>query len=170
MSALYLIPNGPRPTTAKQVAVATGTNIKTMLQVKAGTTKPLIIVAWGVSFDGSAAATPPSVEFIETDVAATVTAHVTSGIIKYNAEALIGGDPVTNLILVGTAATGFTATVEGTIADSRPLDPELIAPTNQYIHRFPLGQEPIIQISKFARIRVHAGATVNCLCWMLVGT
>ena len=54
--ALYLIANGPMPTTAAQAVVTTGTAIKTMLQLKPFNTCK--IIEWGVSFDGSAAATP----------------------------------------------------------------------------------------------------------------
>lgn len=166
--ALYLIANGPAPTTAAQAVVTTGTAIKTLLQLSSSATKPLKIVEWGISFDGSAAATPIKCELVETDVAATVTAHVTGGIIKLDGEALAGGDPVTNLLPVGTAATGYTATAEGTITATRMLDVQLVAPTNQYIKQFPLGREPIVQISKFARVRVTAGAAVNAYCYMIV--
>jgi hypothetical protein len=41
-------------------------------------------VAWGIDFDGTAAAAPIKVELIDTDVAATVTAHVASGLVKLN--------------------------------------------------------------------------------------
>lgn len=166
--ARYLIANGPSPTTAAQVAVTTGTAIKTLLQIKAGAEAVLKIKEWGISFDGSAAATPIKVELLETDVAATVTAHVTAGLVKQDAAALTGGDPVTNLIPVGTASTGYTASAEGTITAARMFDPQLVAPTNQYVKQFPLGEEPIIDISKFARIRVTAGAAVNAYCYMIV--
>lgn len=166
--ALYLIANGPAPTTAAQVFVTTGTVIKTMLQLASSATKPFKIVEWGISFDGFAAAAPIRCELVETDVASTVTAHVTAGIIRLDGEALAGGDPVTNLLPVGTALTGYTATAEGTIAATRMLDVQLIAPTNQYVKQFPLGREPIVQISKFARIRVTAAAAVNAYCYMIV--
>ncbi len=166
--ALYLIANGVMPTTASQVAVATGTAIKTLLQVKAGTTKPLQIVEWGISFDGSAAATPGIVELCETDVAATVTTLAAADIHKLDAEALAGGDPTTNLIPVGTTSTGFTSSGEGTITAIRQFDVQHIAPTNQYVKQFPLGLEPVIQVSKFGRIRVKFGATVNAICYMIV--
>jgi hypothetical protein len=166
--ALYQIFNGPSPTTAAQVAVTTGTAIKTMLQVQPSATKPLQVVEWGISFDGSAAATPIKVELLETDVAATVTAHVTAGIVKLDGEALSGGDPVTNLIQVGTANTGYTGTAEGTITATRVFDTQFIAPTNQYVKQFPLGLEPVVQISKFLRVRVTAGAAVNAYCYVTV--
>jgi len=164
---LYLIPNGPSPTTAAQVVVTTGTAIKTMLQIKAGATSVLKIVEWGISFDGFAAAAPIRVELLETDVAATVTAHVAAGVVKYDAGALMAGNPTTDHFDIGTTATGYTATAEGTITTSRMFDPQLIAPTNQYVKQFPLGREPIIQAGLFARIRVTAAVAVNAYAYII---
>src|SRR6266403_1779929 len=153
--ALYLIQNGPMQTIAAPAPVTTGTAIKTLLQFKASATIQAKIVEWGISFDGSAAATPGKVELIETDVAATVTAFVAADITKYDSDALMGGDPTTNLIQVGTTSSGYTATSEGSTTASRNLDaPQLIAPSNQFVKQFPQGREPVIQIAKFARIRV----------------
>jgi len=166
--ALYLIANGPMQTTAAFAPVATGTAIKTLLQVQPSATNVMKIKEWGISFDGSAAATPIKVELIETDVAATVTASAQADIFKFDAGALSNGNQTTNLIQIGTAATGYTASAEGSITTVRSFDLQLIAPTNQYVKQFPLGLEPIIQVSKYARIRVTAGATVNAYCYMIV--
>ncbi|HKQ06124.1 MAG TPA: hypothetical protein VJ464_13395 [Blastocatellia bacterium] len=166
--ALYLIANGASPTTAAQVAVTTGTSIKTLLQVKASATVVAKIKEWGISFDGSAAATPIKCELLETDVAATVTAAAAADINKLDGPALAGGDPTTNLIPVGTTSTGYTSTSEGSIASVRMFDVQFIAPTNQYVKQFPLGLEPVIQVSKFGRIRVTAGAAVNAYCYMVI--
>lgn len=166
--ALYLIANGASPTTAAQVPVTTGTSIKTLLQVKASATTTFKIKEWGISFDGSAAATPIKCELLETDVAATVTAAAAADINKLDAAALSGGDPTTNLLPVGTTSTGYTSTGEGSITAVREFDVQLIAPTNQYVKQFPLGLEPVVQISKFARVRVTAGAAVNAYCYMIV--
>lgn len=165
---LFLIANGASPTTAAQVAVTTGTSIKTLLQVKPGSTIVGKIVEWGISFDGSAAATPIKVELLETDVAATVTAAAAADINKLDAAALSGGDPTTHAFAVGTTSTGYTSTGEGSIGAVRMFDVQFIAPTNQYVKQFPLGREPVIQVSKFARIRVTAGAAVNAYCYMIV--
>lgn len=167
-NAIFQIFNGASPTTAAQVVVTTGTSIKTLLQVKASATKPFKIIEWGISFDGSAAATPIKCELLETDVAATVTAAVAADIVKLDAEAIAAGDPTTNLFPVGTTSTGYTASGEGTITATRVFDAQLIAPTNQYVKQFPLGREPVVQVSKFARIRVTAGAAVNAYCYMTV--
>lgn len=166
---LFLIANGPMQTTAAFAAVTTGTAIKTLLQVKAGTTRALKIKEWGVVFDGFAAAAPGKIELIETDVAATVTASATADITKLDGAALAGGDPVTNLIPVGTTSTGYTSTGEGSITAIRNLDsPLFIPPSGLYVKQFPLGDEPVIQISKFARIRVTFAAAVNAYCYMKV--
>lgn len=154
-------------TTAEFTKVATGTALKTMLQIKASATKVLKVKEWGISFDGFAAALPGSVELIETDVAATVTAAVAADITKLDGDALMGGDPTTNLVPVGTTSTGYTASSEGTTTASRNLDsPLLVPPTGIFVKQFPLGQEPIVQISKFLRIRVKFGTTVNCVCYV----
>lgn len=168
MAQLYLIGSGPMPTTASFATLSTTTSILTLLQVKASATATFKIVEWGISFDGSAAATPLKVELIETDVAATVTASAAADLMKLNAEALQGGDPTTNLFPVGTTSTGYNASGEGSITAIRAFDIQLIAPTNQYVKQFPLGREPVVQISKFARIRVKAGTAVNTYCYMIV--
>ncbi len=148
-------------TTAAFAKVTTGTAIKTMLQVK--TIVPAKIIEWGVSFDGSTAATPGQIELIETGtVFGTVTASVNADITELDGEALLFGDPTTALISVGTAATGYTATVEGSITAVRNLaGPQLVAGTNQFIEQFPLGREPLIQAAKAMRIRVTFGTAVS---------
>lgn len=170
--ALYKIYNFAMPTTAAPSPVGTTTAIKTMLQVKPSATIAARVVEWGYWLDSSAAATSAKIELIEVDVAATVTAHVASGIVKYDAAALIGGDPTTNLIQVGIAATGYTATAEGTITDSRLLDIALATTGTNFIVgqwvQLPLGREAVLQKDKFARIRVTFGTAVNMACYMLL--
>lgn len=156
------------PTVAAQAVVSTGVTILTLLQVKASATVVAKIVEWGISFDGAVSAAGIKCELLETDVAATVTPSAAVDIAKLDAEALAGGDPTTNLIQVGASATGYTASAEGTITAVRMFDPQLVQPTAQYIKQFPLGREPIIQIAKFARIRVTAGTAVNAYCYMTI--
>ena len=164
--AIYLFQNGAMPTTAAPVKVTTGTTIKTMLQVLLKSGVYGRIVEWGVSFDGSAAATPIECELVETGtVAATVTASVAADIVHYDPNS---PDPTTALVTVGTAATGYTASAEGTITTSRELDFQLIAPSNQFIKQFPLGREPIVGNGNVLRIRVTAGTAVNAYCYVVV--
>src|SRR3989304_10598069 len=83
MAQLYVVYNGPSPTVAAQVPVTTGTAIKTLLQVKLGTQNFGEIVEWGISFDGSAAATPIKCEVLDTGtVFGTVTASADADVYK----------------------------------------------------------------------------------------
>lgn len=154
----YMQANGVNPTTAAMATVTTGTVIKTLLQVATPSTTGLTIVAWGISFDGTAAATPIKCELIQTDVAATVTTATPT--------LWSGPNDAASLCVGGTALTGFTASAEGTITATRVFDLQQIAPTNQYVYEFSLGREPKVPVSKFLRIRVTAGAAVNAYCWI----
>lgn len=164
--ALYRIYNGPAPTTASQVAVTTGTAIKTMLQVKMGATTHGRVTEYGISFDGSAAAQPGIIELCETDVAATVTAHVAAGIHKIDALAIAAGNPTTDFFEVGTSATGYTASGEGSITAVRQMDAQHIAPTNQFVVQRPLGREWILPPASFTRIRVKFAAAILAICYV----
>ncbi|MEU8151794.1 hypothetical protein [Nonomuraea sp. NPDC048901] len=153
--ALYWAANGAMPTTAALTPVTTGTAVKTLLQIATPSTKAIKVVEWGISFDGSAAATPIRCELVQTDVAATVTAHVSAGVQPYS-------DPnaPASLMTLGTSATGYTATAEGSITATRTGDLQLIAPTTSYVKMWPLGREFAVPVSKFLRVRVTAAAAV----------
>lgn len=167
---LYKVFNGPNPTTAVIAPVTTGTSIKTMLQIKLGgsTNQVAKIVAWGCSFDGSAAATPGKVELLATGtVKATITEFVAADIINLSDA---NGPAVTDdFPLAFTAAgdeSGYTASAEGTITATRPFDAQLVAPTNQYAYQWALGREPEFKNDEYVRIRAHFGTAVNMLCWI----
>lgn len=163
---LYYFANGPMPTTAAQAVVTTGTTIKTLLQVKGVTGVQFRIVEWGLSFDGSAAATPIKCELLETGtVFATVTAAVAADITKFDNP---NNPTSTTYFSVGTAATGYTSTAEGTITAVRMFDAQLIAPTNQYVKQFPLGREPMVNADSSLRVRVTAGAAVNAYAYCIL--
>ena len=170
MSQLYFIANGPSPTTAAQAVVDTGTAIQTMLQVKVGATTITVrpkIVEWGISFDGSAAATPIKCELLTTGtVAATVTQHAAAGIQNLDP---LATTPTTGFpFTFTTITTGYTASAEGSITATRMFDAQLIAPTNQYVKQWPLGREPMFAQTDYLRIRVTAGAAVNAYCYVVI--
>lgn len=163
--SLYLIANGPMPTTAAQAPVTTGTAIKTLLQLKPFNT--LKIVEWGISFDGFAAAQPIKCELLDSGtVFGTVTASADADITKLgsveDAVASIAG------LTLGTSATGYTCTSEGSITAVRMFDVQLVAPTGQYVKQFPLGREPKGIIGNAIRIRVTAPAAVNAYAYMVI--
>lgn len=163
--ARYKIFNAPMPTTASiaGLGVTTGTAIKTMLQLKPFNKGK--IVAWGISFDGFAASLPVMAELLETGtIFATVTASADADCFKVegsdNANASVSG------LTLGTSATGYTSSAEGSIVATKVFDAQLLPPTAPYVYQFPLGQEPILVIGNAYRIRVKAGTAVNCLCWI----
>lgn len=164
--AVYTIINGPMPTTAAPSSVTTGTAIKTMLQVLP--VLPASILAWGISFDGSAAATPGKVELLTTGtVAGTVTASANADIMPFddpNAPANASNSPFS----LSTTATGYTCTSEGSITTVSMKDLQLIAPTGEYVYEFSEGKRPGVKANDVLRIRVTFGAAVNAYCWVRI--
>lgn len=160
---LYQMGNWGMVTTAPPSKIATGTSTITLLQIKTGTTTPIRIKEWGISFDGFAAASPGICELLTTGtVAATVTAATSTGIVALN-------DPnaPASTVALSTTGTGYTATSEGSITTTRSLDTQLIAPSGQYIKQWPLGDEPEIAYNgQILRVRVTTPATVNALCYV----
>jgi hypothetical protein len=124
----------------------------------------LIVVEWGISYAGSAAATPIQSELIHTTtVAATVTAFVANDITLFS-------DPLANTpgLTLSTTGSGYTATAEGTaVAPVRVGDYQEVAPTNQYVKQFPLDQEFVVPAAGVLRIRVTAGTAVGCTCYIV---
>lgn len=161
MANLFQAFNGASPTSAALAPITTGTAIKTLQQIATPSTKSITIVEWGISFDGSAAATPIKVELIDVNVAATVTAYTTGGIIALGRPSDEG-----SAMTLSTTGSGFTSSGEGTVTGGRLLDYQLVAPTNQYIKQWPLGREPVVTVSRFLRIRVTAAAAVNAVCYV----
>lgn len=163
MPNTFIAYNGAPPTTAALTPVTTGTAIKTLLQIATPSTCELRISEWGISFDGFAAAAPIKVELIDTGaVAATVTGHTTSTV-----KVLNDTGTVLSKMTMGTAATGYTASAEGTITATRILDYQQIPPTGMFVKQWPLGLEPEVAVSSFLRIRVTAAAAVNAVCYIV---
>lgn len=152
-------------TTAAVAKVTTGTAIKTMLQISTPSTRQCQLIAWGYDLDAVPGSTGGIIELIQTDVAATVTAHVASGVqpLDPNAPA--------SLMTLGVANTGYTATVEGTTAAARTFDTNFAVPSAggaslNYEYQWMPDERPIIAVSKFIRVRVTFAAAVNMLCWV----
>ncbi len=162
----YKVWNGPFPTTAAQLAVTTGTSIKTLLQVKGVAAVQFKVIAWGVSFDGAAAAAGIQAELVETGtIFGTVTASAAADLLKWDNP---NAPTSTTYFAVGTSATGYTCTSEGSIVATRIFDSQFVQPTNQYAWEFSLGREPVIEAVSALRIRVKAAAAVNALAWLLL--
>ena len=170
MANTYICFNGPMNTTAAPVPVTTGSVIKTLLQLKPAANFPLRVVEWGISFDASAAATPGKVELIDTGtISGSVTAFAAADIMPFNdpnAPANTAGATGVPLNL-DVAASGYTCTSEQAITATRMLDLQLIAPTGQYIHQFPLGERPAVKPGNILRVRTTFGAAVNALTYIV---
>jgi hypothetical protein len=136
-----------------------------MLQLK--TFNVVKIVEWGVSFDGASAAAGIKCELIDTGtVFGTVTASADADVFKLGgsdqAAASVAG------LTLGTSATGYTCTSEGSITATKIFDLQYVQPTGQYVKQFPLGREPTVIVGNACRIRLHAAAAVNAYCYMVV--
>lgn len=163
--AIYRIYNGPRPTVAAQLALTTGAVIKTHLQVKGIAALLMKVKAWGVSMDAAAAAAGVQWELIETGtIFATVTAHVAAAIVPVDAIAM--KTAAATYFDLGTAATGFDASVEGTIVASRVFDSQFVQPTGERAWEFSLGNERVVEAVSALRIRSTAAAAVNAIAWV----
>lgn len=157
--------NGAMATTAAQASVTTGTAIKTMLQLATPSTRQIQLISWGFSVDD-----PPGadavVELLQVDVAATVTAHVAAGVQPLDPNA------PPSLLTLGTSATGYTATAEGTPTASRVFDAvSLSSVTSEspltYVYQWMPDERPIIAISKFLRVRATTPTTAaDMRCWV----
>lgn len=160
----YIIGNYPMATTAAPSPVATGTVAKTMLQVTAGANRYLHVIGWGCSFQAAALATPGVVELVHTGtVAATVTAHVAAGVQPYS-----DVNSNASLVVLGTGATGFTASAEGTVTTSRSLDTQQVDPANSYNWLFLPDRRPEIPPNGVLRVRMTFGTSVPALCYVII--
>jgi hypothetical protein len=160
--------NSAMPTTAAQASVTTGTTIKTMLQIATPSTRQIQVLAWGFSIDD-----PPGAdavfELLDTDTAATVTAHVAAGV-----QPLVPGQPA-SLVTLGTSATGYTSSGEGTPTASRVHDVVSMSSTSAeaavgmvYSYQFMPDERPIIAVSRFLRVRATTPTTaVDMRCWVV---
>jgi hypothetical protein len=157
----FIAYNGPMVTTAAYVPVTTGTAIKTLLQVKAPTATGITIWKWHVDFDGTGTV-PIKCELIDTGtVGATVTAHVAAGV-----QCLSPHLPLTSGVQLGTTATGYTSSGEGTITTTRYGSLNTVLPGNGDRNEWSLGREVWIPAGNIVRIRVTATAAVNAMCFM----
>lgn len=155
------------PTTAAQQMVTTGTGVKTMLQVATPSTRQIQLISWGFSFDDFPG-DDSTIELLQTDVSATVTAHVAAGIqpLDPNAPA--------SLCAGGVNLTGYTASAEGSTTASRVFDVVGIGTaagivSSPYVYQWMPDERPIIAVSRFLRVRTTVSTSAidfrTWICW-----
>ena len=153
----------PRATTAPfmpTVVALVAATAKTVIQVATPSTTDIIVLGWGVSFDGaSGTAVPVICQLVDTDVTATVTSLTpeTWGNAQQQASLCVGG----------ASATGYNASAEGTITTVRQFDAQHVHPQAGYGVWFGEGVRPRIGVSRFLRIRCQAPAGVNVIPWVV---
>jgi hypothetical protein len=158
--------SGAAPTTAALVTVATGTTIKTILQLATPSTRMIWLEEWGYSCDD-----PPGAdsvfELIQTDVAATVSAHVAAGVVPL--------DPnlPASLLTLGVSATGYNGSAEGTTTASRLIDSPSMSSVSAeaapfLTWSFKFDPWVAIPVSKFVRVRATTPTTgVDMRAWIV---
>jgi hypothetical protein len=178
MASTYFVQNSAQAGTAAPVKQPTGTALQTMVQLAPFVQGfPIKLIEWGCSFDGSAAATPGKVEcFACTGAATMTTAYAAADVQPFGSRldypANTTGSSATPLSL-GTALSGFATTTvtEGTAANVRMFDLQLLPPTAVYVKQWPLGREPQLggnsATQDFLRIRVTFGTTVNAFIYVI---
>lgn len=145
--------------TAAPTSVSTGTSLKTMLQLKTGSSKARL-VEWGYSFDTVPTA-KVSVELIETGTVFATVTTIGSGIRPYN-----DSTGSSSLAITGTSASGFTASAEGTVTSTRLLAYQAEW-GQQFKQQFPLGREPEIGSGTSLRIRATTATAINMTCYLV---
>lgn len=168
-SRLYSAYNGAVAAAAATVKQATGNVIASLMQIGTPATTTLEIVEWGISFDGSAAATPGTCELI-----VSTGGKITTGMTNYAAGDItklsFSANGLASQITIGTADSSFNPThaaTEVTPTGVRSVDVQLLPPTAPYIKQFPLERGPTMNFSEFLRVRVTFGTSINALCYVV---
>lgn len=137
-----------------------------MLQLATPSTRMIQLLEWGWSSDD-----PPGadgvIELLQTDVAATVTAHVASGV------ANLDPNGTASLLTLGASATGYSASAEGTITATRMFDGISLSSVSgesalSYVRQWMPDARPIIPVSKFLRVRATTPTTgIDLRCYIV---
>lgn len=164
---MFWAANGPMPTTTQYGTQATGTALRTMLQVATPSTSTLKVVAFGIEF-ATALTAVATVDLVDTSTVActAITAHVAAGVQPYGADAQGG----TSVMTLGTGATGYSAgsSTEGTPTSVRVAKTKIMpVGATSYEWEWSLGREFIVPVSHFLRLRVNTTPTINVFCWAL---
>jgi hypothetical protein len=148
-------------TTGISAGTSYATGAKVAIQLATPATARIRLVEWGISFDGSAAATPAIVEIAKASAASTVTAHSTTTVQN------ISDGTFASRLTMSTTGTGYGAVAITTNTTTQVYDKQYIAPTNQYVKQWPLGREPTIAESSFVQLRLNTTATVNAVAYIV---
>ena len=148
---LWAVYSAAVPTTAAMARVATGTALKTHLQLTAS--GDLTVVSWGVSLEGTPSV-PVYAELINTTtVAGTGATAVTPSNLRGST--------------ASAATAGFAPSAEGTVVATTRVFDTAIMLSPFYEHEWSLGREPILDSGQVLRVRLTTATTINALCWII---
>lgn len=129
--------------------IATGTTIKTILELRAGANADLVIRGVEMGFKGVTATDAPIlVELVRNDADGSGGSAVTP----------INEDPRVSGTIGATAKSGPAASANSAVLRTWEVHPQ----GGTVTYQFPPGERPVIQRSKGCALRVTAGVTVNC--------
>lgn len=169
-SRLYSVYNGAAPGVAALAKQNTNNAICTLFQIATPATVTLEVVEWGISFDGSAAATPGVCELI-VSTGGALTTGMTNFVAADINKLSFSGNGLASQITLASASSSFNpvhAGTEVTPTGPRVADTQLLPPTAPYIKQFPLERGPEMNFSEFLRVRVTFGTAISALtyvCW-----
>lgn len=163
MAGLFIAYNAAfDATTGVTAGTSYATGAKVAIQLATPSTLQIRIVEYGISFNGSAAATPATVTLAQAGAASTTsTAHSTSTIVA------IGDNTKTSGLSMGTTTSGYGNGAITTNTTSKMFDAQFIAPTTQFVKQWPLGREPVLPVSSFLQLRINTSATVSALAYIV---
>lgn len=159
----YTFLNGAVPGAAAAVPIATNSAIRTMLQLQPSANVAIRVTEFWFDFDGSAAATPIRCELLghSTGPQTTLTTYANADIAPANDPNAANWDGTLASNASGFSSQTTEVTPTGTV---RNLNTQFVPPTSGVYIQYPLGREPEIKVSLYARMRVTATASVNCYC------
>lgn len=132
--------------------IATGTSLKTLLQLIAGSNKGIKVHAFGISFKGVSPTDPPIlVEILRQTTAGTAGSSVTPRITDGSTDTL-------------EATTGTNMSAEPTASDI--LWSRLVHPQGGVEYQLPFGKEWVVAKTARLGLRVTAGVSVNAVVTM----
>jgi aminoglycoside N3'-acetyltransferase len=158
-----ITPRAAATTWEPTVVALAGATTKTVLQLGIPTTTDVLLLGWGVSFDGTASSNVPVIcQLIEGVVASTGT--------LLTPELWGGIQQPTSLCVSGTALTSYAATAEGTITGTpRVFDQQHVHPQSGYGVWWDPPAAPACGSTgaAFVRVRCKAPVAVNVIPWLV---
>lgn len=140
---------------------------KCMLQLAVPANGLIRVVEYGLSFDGSAAGTPATVLLREASAASTMSTQHTTSTIDAITDIPTGAN--TRLDCSSTAKTGYGNGAITSATTNRIYDRQYIAPTNQYVKMWPLGQWPECggTAATYLQLCINTTPTVNAYAYII---